>query len=152
MREGCRNLLRDEGISGFEPARRAPGKAACSLILGLVLACAPAAVAIYAACGDDEETGTTNTPPPAEAGAGYRGFEPAGQACTSPAQCYINHDAGDGGYVEAGPQIQVQGTGITDHDGGPCADPAGGGRGNTGLTDSDAGGCADPAGRGRRGN
>ena len=45
MREGCRNLLRDEGISGFEPARRAPGKAACSLILGLVLACACPATA-----------------------------------------------------------------------------------------------------------
>lgn len=50
-----------------------------------------------------------------------------------------------------GVRIQVQGTGITDNDGGPCADPAGGGRGHTGLTDSDAGGCADPAGRGRSG-
>jgi hypothetical protein len=40
-------------------------------------------------------------------------------------------------------------TGITDRDGGPCADPAGNGRGVTGITDADAGGCADPAGRGR---
>jgi hypothetical protein len=42
-----------------------------------------------------------------------------------------------------------QRTGITDRDGGPCADPAGGGRGVSGVTDADAGGCADPAGRGR---
>ncbi len=41
--------------------------------------------------------------------------------------------------------------GITDHDGGPCADPAGQGRGNSGITDSDGGQCADPGGRGRGG-
>lgn len=41
--------------------------------------------------------------------------------------------------------------GITDADGGACADPAGGGRGNSGVTDADGGQCADPAGRGRGG-
>lgn len=46
--------------------------------------------------------------------------------------------------------VVVQG-GITDSDGGPCADPAGQGRGNSGITDSDGGQCADPAGRGRGG-
>lgn len=77
----------------------------------VLAACVPAALAVYAACGgDDASTGTSSTPPPSEAGAGYRGFEPAGQACTSPAQCYVSHDAGDGGYVEAGPQLAVKGT------------------------------------------
>jgi hypothetical protein len=64
------------------------------------------------------------------------------------------HDAaGRGVRCAGGVRVQVGGrSGITDSDGGPCADPAGSGRGVTGLTDSDAGGCADPAGRGRRGN
>ena len=47
--------------------------------------------------------------------------------------------------------IRVQTGGVTDADGGPCADPAGGGRGNSGITDSDGGACADPGGRGRGG-
>ncbi len=45
----------------------------------------------------------------------------------------------------------VQGTGITDRDGGPCADPGGNGRGVSGITDSDGGACADPVNRGRGG-
>src|SRR5262245_41102833 len=41
--------------------------------------------------------------------------------------------------------------GGTDGDSGPCADPAGGGRGVTGVTDGDQGqyGCTDPVNRGR---
>ncbi len=48
--------------------------------------------------------------------------------------------------------VVVQQAAITDQDGGPCADPVNGGRGNSGLTDQDAGQCADPVGRGRTGN
>lgn len=40
-------------------------------------------------------------------------------------------------------------TGLSDSDGGACADAGGHGRGNTGFTDSDSSGCVDPAGRGR---
>ncbi|WP_412545529.1 hypothetical protein [Maricaulis sp. MIT060901] len=40
-------------------------------------------------------------------------------------------------------------TGVTDSDGGACADTSGYGRGNTGYTDSDGGACSDPGGRGR---
>jgi hypothetical protein len=63
-----------------------------------------AGIAFYTACGDDEETGTT--PPPAVPDAGPRGFEQAGQACTSPAQCYLNFDGGDAGD---GGQLAVKG-------------------------------------------
>lgn len=45
----------------------------------------------------------------------------------------------------------VQATGITDRDGGPCADPGGNGRGFTNITDADGGACADPVNRGRGG-
>lgn len=68
----------------------------------------PAAVAVYAACSSDDEN--ASIPPPGasnEAGAGERGFEPAGQACTSPTQCYIDLTA-DGG-AEAGTQLAVKG-------------------------------------------
>ena len=47
--------------------------------------------------------------------------------------------------------VVVAAGGITDADGGQCADPANQGRGNSGITDSDGGVCADPAGRGRGG-
>jgi hypothetical protein len=47
--------------------------------------------------------------------------------------------------------VQVVQSAITDNDGGPCADPGGGGRGYSGLTDSDGGYCSDPGGRGRTG-
>ncbi len=40
-------------------------------------------------------------------------------------------------------------TGLTDADGGACADNSGYGRGNTGYTDADSGSCGDPGGRGR---
>jgi len=64
-----------------------------------------AAVGVYAACGGDDDAPPPPAQPAAEAGAGARGFEPAGQACTSAAQCYIDtSDAGDGG------QLAVQGT------------------------------------------
>src|SRR5688572_24455713 len=44
MPEGCRNLRRYKDMSGFEPARFAPGKLASGLILSLALAFAlPAA-------------------------------------------------------------------------------------------------------------
>jgi hypothetical protein len=67
---------------------------------------APAAVAIYAACGGDDGAPTSSsTTPTAEAGAGHRGFESAGQACSSAAQCYVDHDAGDGDA-----QLAVEGT------------------------------------------
>lgn len=52
---------------------------------------------------------------------------------------------------QGGGRVVVQTSGITDSDGGPCADPGGGGRGYSGMTDSDGGSCADPGGRGRRG-
>ncbi len=71
----------------------------------LALVFAPAAVAVYAACGSDDES--ASTPPPAETGAGERGFEPAGQACTSPTQCYVDL-AADGG-AEGGTQLAVKG-------------------------------------------
>jgi hypothetical protein len=49
-------------------------------------------------------------------------------------------------------QVQTVASGITDSDGGPCADPGGGGRGITGVTDGDGyGGCNDPVNRGRGG-
>lgn len=54
-----------------------------------------------------------------------------------------------GCVVRRTPGVVVVNRGITDRDGGPCADPAGGGRGVSGITDADAGGCSDPAGRGR---
>ncbi len=77
----------------------------------LAVAFVPASIAVYAACGDDEEA-TPPPPPPAsssnEAGAGYRGFEPAGQACTSAAQCYLDPAAADAG--DAGAQIPVKGS------------------------------------------
>ena len=63
-------------------------------------------IAFYAACGDDEETGTT--PPPATSDAGPRGVEQAGQACTSAAQCYPDKVAQDAG--EAGAQLAIKGT------------------------------------------
>lgn len=77
----------------------------------LIAAFVPA-IAVYAACSSDDDG--TSIPPPAtsetsEAGAGYRGFEPAGQACTSPAQCYIDRSTADGGD-EAGTQLAVKGT------------------------------------------
>ncbi|HJL17509.1 MAG TPA: hypothetical protein RMH99_17710 [Sandaracinaceae bacterium LLY-WYZ-13_1] len=56
---------------------------------------------------------------------------------------------GCGGRVRATPV--ARNSGITDSDGGPCADPAGNGRGVTGITDSDGGQCADPVNRGRGG-
>jgi len=68
----------------------------------------PAALAAYAACGsDDENTGKIAPAGTAEAGAGERGFEPAGQACTSPARCYLDPAGSDGG---AGTQLAVKGT------------------------------------------
>jgi hypothetical protein len=73
----------------------------CWLLLAVL---GPVAVGVYAACGGSDSK-TTDTPPPNEAGAGYRGFEPAGQACTSASQCYVDHDAG-----EAGTQLPVKGT------------------------------------------
>ena len=48
--------------------------------------------------------------------------------------------------------VQTVQVGLTDGDSGPCADPAGGGRGNSGITDHDNAGCADPVGRGRGGS
>lgn len=48
-------------------------------------------------------------------------------------------------------RVQTVSGGLTDNDGGPCADPVNGGRGNSGITDSDGGACADPGGRGRGG-
>lgn len=56
----------------------------------------PASLALYSACSSDDDT---TVPPPvtSEAGAGERGFEPAGQACTTPAQCYLDPAAPDGG-------------------------------------------------------
>jgi hypothetical protein len=79
--------------------------------------------------------------------------QPQPRVIVQPARTGItDSDPGDpAGNGRGGVRVQVQG-GITDSDGGPCADPAGGGRGHSGLTDSDSGGCADPAGRGRRGN
>lgn len=47
--------------------------------------------------------------------------------------------------------VQTVQAGLTDGDSGPCADPAGGGRGHSGITDRDNAGCADPVGRGRGG-
>ena len=41
-------------------------------------------------------------------------------------------------------RVQTVSAGMTDSDGGPCADPVNGGRGNSGITDNDGGGCADP--------
>jgi hypothetical protein len=89
-------------------------KARNSLRLFLVLTAAAGAVAIAAACGGDDDTGTTSTPDSgANADSGPRGVEPAGQACTSAAQCYLafadggaaNPDAGD-----AAAQLALKGT------------------------------------------
>lgn len=77
------------------------------LLLAVVLV--PAAVSVYAACSSDEDSSSTPPPAGADAGAGARGFEPAGQACTSPAQCYIDLAAADGGSAEAGTQLAVKG-------------------------------------------
>lgn len=78
----------------------------------LVAGFVPAAIAIYAACGGDDDgdaapPASSSTPP--EAGAGYRGFEQAGQACTSPAQCYLDPAAADGGADGAAKQLPVSG-------------------------------------------
>lgn len=61
-------------------------------------------VAFYTACSSDEETGTTTPPDSGFADAGPRGVEQAGQACTSPAQCYLDKDGG-----EAGAQLAIKG-------------------------------------------
>ncbi len=75
----------------------------------LVLVSASAAVALYAACGTDGDTGTTSSPDASTAAGdgGPRGVEQAGQACTSAAQCYPDKAAQDAG--EAGAQLSIQG-------------------------------------------
>lgn len=78
-----------------------------SFRLLVALTTAAAAVIVYTACSNDDNTGAT-TPPNTDAGAGARGFEAAGQACTSPAQCYLDLDSVDGG--DAGGQLAVSGT------------------------------------------
>lgn len=71
------------------------------LRLCVVLASASAAIAAFVACSSDEEK-TETTPAPVDAGP--RGVEQAGQACTAPAQCYLDKtDGGDGG------QLAIQG-------------------------------------------
>jgi len=70
----------------------------------------PAVLAVYAACSSDDESASIPPPPGTsdQGGAGARGFEPAGQACTSPSQCYVDLAAADGGG-EAGAQLAVKG-------------------------------------------
>jgi len=89
-------------------------KARNFLRLFLVLTAASGAVAIAVACGGSDDTGTTSAPDSgANADAGPRGVEPAGQACTSATQCYLafpdggeaNPDAGD-----AAAQLALKGT------------------------------------------
>lgn len=61
-----------------------------SPVLGVVVLCVFSAALAVAACG-----GSDAAPPSVSNGdAGARGFEPAGQACTSAAQCYTELDAG----------------------------------------------------------
>ncbi len=78
-----------------------------ALRLFVVLTGASAAVALYAACGSDEDTGTTSSPDASTSDAGPRGVEQAGQACTTAAQCYPDKAAQDAG--EAGAQLSIQG-------------------------------------------
>ena len=82
-----------------------------SLRLFVLLTGSAAAVAIAVACGSsDDNTGTTSS---ADSGAnvasGPRGVEPAGQACTSPAQCNLEFPDGGADASDAGVQLTLKG-------------------------------------------
>jgi hypothetical protein len=70
-------------------------------IVRLAIVATGFAGAIAIACGGSDDDGvasSSGSTPPADAGP--RGAEPAGQACTAPAQCYAGVDGGaDGGGI-----------------------------------------------------
>src|SRR5688572_17556143 len=108
----------------------------------LLFAAAPIGILLHAACGGDDDSGTTTTadaappattttpppPPPPPPDAGVRGFELAGQTCTSASQCYRDPDAGDA----APPPAPDAGDAGDAGDGGDAGAPSDAGSGSTG--------------------